>query len=344
MPRYSYMGRPLKARPEELEDTSEKLHKALASAGMGSRREMEQLIADGRVTINSQVAKVGDRVKQGDLVKVNGKVIRMGWKKQVPRVLIYHKQEGEIVSRDDPEGRRSVFDSLPQVRSGRWISIGRLDFNTEGLLIFTTDGELANQLTHPRYEVEREYAVRLIGALDAEQMKSLLTGVELEDGLAKVDAIVPAGGEGVNQWYHLIIREGRNREVRRLMEHLGLTVSRLIRVRFGPIAMPSRLKRGMKEELPEGEVEALLRWCGMVKGAADQRKLDEADAAKRPDAKHPDARHAEPKHSEPKHAEPKHAEPRHADSKRPEVKRPDAAAKVGHPYRRRLNSKGDRQG
>lgn len=325
MPRYSYMGRPLKARPEELEDTSEKLHKALASAGMGSRREMEQLIADGRVTINSQVAKVGDRVKQGDLVKVNGKVIRMGWKKQLPRVLIYHKQEGEIVSRDDPEGRRSVFDSLPQVRSGRWISIGRLDFNTEGLLIFTTDGELANHLTHPRYEVEREYAVRLIGALDAEQMKSLLTGVELEDGLAKVDAIVPAGGEGVNQWYHLIIREGRNREVRRLMEHLGLTVSRLIRVRFGPVAMPSRLKRGMKEELPEEEVEALLRWCGMVKGAAEQRKLDAADAPKRPESNRPETHRPE--------------------TKRAEAKRPDTvAAKVGHPYRRRLNNKGERQG
>ena len=330
MPRYSYMGRPLKARPEELEDTSEKLHKALASAGMGSRREMEQLIADGRVTINSQVAKVGDRVKQGDLVKVNGKVIRMGWKKQVPRVLIYHKQEGEIVSRDDPEGRRSVFDSLPQVRSGRWISIGRLDFNTEGLLIFTTDGELANQLTHPRYEVEREYAVRLIGALDAEQMKSLLTGVELEDGLAKVDAIVPAGGEGVNQWYHLIIREGRNREVRRLMEHLGLTVSRLIRVRFGPVAMPSRLKRGMKEEMPEEEVEALLRWCGMVKGAAEQRKLDEADTPKRTETNRPETQRPEAKRPE---------------AKRPDSKRPDtAAAKVGHPYRRRLNNKGERQG
>ncbi len=313
MPRYSYMGRPLKARPEELEDQSEKLHKALASAGMGSRREMEQLIADGRVTLNGQVAKVGDRVKAGDLVKVNGKVIRLGWKKQTPRVLIYHKQEGEIVSRDDPEGRPSVFDNLPQVRSGRWISIGRLDFNTEGLLIFTTDGELANHLTHPRYEVEREYAVRLIGALDAAQMNALLNGVELDDGLAKVDQIVPAGGEGVNQWYHLIIKEGRNREVRRLMEHLGLTVSRLIRVRFGPIAMPSRLKRGMKEELPEEEVEALLRWCGMAKSAAEQRKTDASGDTKRP------------------------------ETKRPETKRQDAAGKVGHPYRRRLNNKGERQ-
>lgn len=324
MPRYSYMGRPLKARPEELEDHSEKLHKALATAGMGSRREMEQLIADGRVSLNGQIAKVADRVKPGDLVKVNGKVIRLGWKRQIPRVLIYHKQEGEIVSRDDPEGRPSVFDHLPAVRSGRWISIGRLDFNTEGLLIFTTDGELANQLTHPRYEVEREYAVRLIGALDAVQMNSLLTGVELDDGIAKVDQIVPAGGEGVNQWYHLIIREGRNREVRRLMEHLGLTVSRLIRVRFGPVAMPSRLKRGMKEELPEEEVEALLRWCGMVKSAAEKRQADDPVDHKRPDHKQPD--HKQSDHKQP-------------DSKRSEA----ATGKVGHPYRRRLNNKGERQ-
>jgi 23S rRNA pseudouridine2605 synthase len=196
------------------------------------------------------------------------------------------------------------------VRSGRWISIGRLDFNTEGLLIFTTDGELANHLTHPRYEVEREYAVRLIGALDAVQMNALLSGVELDDGIAKVDKIVPAGGEGVNQWYHLIIKEGRNREVRRLMEHLGLTVSRLIRVRFGPVAMPSRLKRGMKEELPEEEVEALLRWCGMARSAADQRRRNR----------------------------------RAGRSRRSEAKRPEAVAgKVGHPYRRRLNNKGERQ-
>lgn len=303
MPRYSYMGRPLKARPEDLEDQSEKLHKALATAGMGSRREMEQLIADGRVSLNGQIAKVGDRAKPGDLVKVNGKVVRMAWKKQVPRVLTYHKQEGEIVSRDDPEGRASVFDKLPPIRGGRWIAVGRLDFNTEGLLIFTTDGELANRLSHPRYEVEREYAVRIIGALDAKQMDALLTGVELEDGVAKVDSIVPAGGEGINQWYRLVIKEGRNREVRRLMEHLGLMVSRLIRVRFGPIAMPPRLKRGMKEELTDEEIGALMRWCGIGKGGG----------------------------SRPAHA------PENAETP------PGPAGKIGHPYRRRLNQKGERQ-
>ncbi len=297
------MGRPLKARPEELEDQSERLHKVLATAGLGSRRDMEQLILDGRVSVNGQPARVGDKVKPGDLVKVNGKLVRLAWKSQVPRVLIYHKPEGEIVSRDDPEGRPSVFDNLPPVRGGRWITVGRLDFNTEGLLIFTTDGELANRLSHPRYEVEREYAVRTLGALDAEKTDALLNGVELEDGLAKVESIVPAGGEGVNQWYRLVIREGRNREVRRLMEHLGLTVSRLIRVRFGPIAMPPRLKRGMKEELTEEETLALLRWCGLGRGGSATP-----------------ARDAEP----------------------PE----DAAApapKIGHPYRRRLNQKGERR-
>jgi 23S rRNA pseudouridine2605 synthase len=298
------MGRPLKVRPEALEDQSERLHKALATAGLGSRRDMEQLIMDGRVSVNGLPAKVGDKVKPGDLVKVNGKLVRLAWKIQLPRVLLYHKPEGEIVSRDDPEGRPSVFDNLPPIRGGRWITVGRLDFNTEGLLIFTTNGELANRLSHPRYEVEREYAVRILGALDAEKMDSLLNGVELEDGIAKLESIVPAGGEGVNQWYRLVIMEGRNREVRRLMEHLGLTVSRLIRVRFGPIAMPPRLKRGMKEELPEEEVDALLRWCGIAKGGGGAKVGESAE----------------------------NAAPASAPS-----------SKVGHPYRRRLNQKGERQ-
>lgn len=310
MPRYSYKGRPLKGSPEELEDHSEKLQKALATAGMGSRREMEQLISDGRVSINGMPAKVGDRVKPSDLVKVNGRVVRLSWKRQLPRVLIYHKPEGEIVSRDDPEGRPSVFDHLPSIRGGRWITVGRLDFNTEGLLVFTTNGDLANRLSHPRYEVEREYAVRLMGALTGDQMKNLLDGVELDDGLAQLESIVPAGGEGVNQWYRLVIREGRNREVRRIMEHLGLVVSRLIRVRFGPIAMPSRLKRGMQEELQEVEVQELLKWCGLQK---------ESDHT---------------------------AEPMNEQEYQPEpLERPSRSEgpKIGHPYRRRLLNKGERQ-
>jgi 23S rRNA pseudouridine2605 synthase len=310
MPRYSYKGRPLKGSPDELEDHSEKLQKALATAGMGSRREMEQLISDGRVSINGMPAKVGDRVKPSDLVKVNGRVVRLSWKRQLPRVLIYHKPEGEIVSRDDPEGRPSVFDHLPSIRGGRWITVGRLDFNTEGLLVFTTNGDLANRLSHPRYEVEREYAVRLMGALTGEQMKHLLDGVELDDGLAQLESIVPAGGEGVNQWYRLVIREGRNREVRRIMEHLGLTVSRLIRVRFGPIAMPSRLKRGMQEELMETEVQELLKWCGL------QKESDQVE-------------------------EPVDEQEYQAGN----IERPSRGEgpKIGHPYRRRLLNKGERQ-
>jgi 23S rRNA pseudouridine2605 synthase len=268
MPRFSYLGRPLKALPEELVSQSEKLHKMLAAAGLGSRRDMEALIASGAVTLNGQPAQVGDRVRPGDVVRLHGRVVHLPWQRTLPRVLLYHKPEGEIVSRDDPEGRPSVFDRLPRLKGQRWISVGRLDYNTEGLLIFTTHGELANRLSHPRYEVEREYAVRILGALTQEQMQRLTTGVELEDGPARVDSIVAAGGEGANQWYRLVLREGRNREVRRLIEALGLTVSRLIRVRFGPVAMPPRLKRGMMQDLSDEEVAQLMEWCGLARPAA----------------------------------------------------------------------------
>lgn len=322
MPRYSYMGRPLKGQPEILEDQSEKLHKALATAGIGSRREMEALIDSGRVSINGMPAKVGDRVKPGDIVKVNGKVVRLAWKKQVPRVMLYHKPEGEIVSRDDPEGRPSVFAGLPTVRGGRWISIGRLDFNTEGLLLFTTNGELANRLSHPRYEVEREYAVRILGELNAEQTEQLVNGVELEDGVANVESIVPAGGEGVNQWYKLVIKEGRNREVRRLFDHLGLTVSRLIRVRFGPVALPPRLKRGMREELEEDEVLALLQWCGLDKSGGIPKTTAPRDLGLPVDEdEEDDAQPAFP--------------PRPRGYPAPEAA-PRAPSKAAHPYRRRV--------
>ncbi len=267
MPRYSYLGRPLKAEPEKT-PASEKLHKMLAVAGLGSRRDMEVLIDSGVVTVNGQLAKVGDRVKPGDEVRVNGRPVRLEWEHPLPKVLIYHKPEGEIVSRDDPEGRPSAFARLPRLKGQRWISIGRLDFNTEGLLIFTTSGELANRLSHPRYEVEREYAVRILGELTQEQMDTLTAGVDLEDGRAYVESIYSVGGEGANQWYQLVIKEGRNREVRRLFETLGLTISRLIRVRFGPIAMPPRLKREMLMELTAAQVADLMAWCGLDSDAA----------------------------------------------------------------------------
>jgi 23S rRNA pseudouridine2605 synthase len=237
---------------------TQKLQKLLAQAGLGSRREMEELIAAGQTTINGKVARVGDRVGPTDIVRVGKRVIHIRPAGRLPRVLLYHKPEGEIVSRDDPQGRPSVFDKLPQLRSSKWISIGRLDYNTSGLLIFTTDGELANRLMHPRFEVEREYAVRIIGRLTEEQTRALTSGVELEDGLAKFDQLSDEGGEGSNRWYRVTLKEGRNREVRRLFEAVGLMVSRLMRVRFGPINLPPRLKRGKSIELDEAETRRLL--------------------------------------------------------------------------------------
>lgn len=262
MPRYSFLGRPLKADPDS-ESRSEKLHKMLANAGVGSRRDMEDLIESGVVTVNGEIAKVGDRVRPADEVRVRGRQIKLVWEEPLPKVMIYHKEEGEIVSRDDPEGRPSVFDKLPRLKGQRWISVGRLDFNTEGLMIFTTSGELANRLSHPRYEVEREYAVRVLGELSQEQMDQLTSGLELEDGVAEVESIHSLGGEGANQWYQIVIKEGRNREVRRMFEAIGLTVSRLIRVRFGPVAMPSKVKRGMFLDLTDSQVRDLLTWCGL---------------------------------------------------------------------------------
>lgn len=238
--------------------TTQKLHKLLAQAGLGSRREMEELIAAGQATVNGKVAQLGDRVGPEDVVRVGKRVVHLKFGEHLPRVLLYHKPEGEIVSRDDPEGRPSVFDKLPQLRSSKWVSAGRLDYNTSGLLIFTTDGQLANRLTHPRFEIEREYAVRIIGRLTPEQVNVLTTEIELEDGPAKFDYLSDQGGEGSNHWYRVILKEGRNREVRRMFEAIGLTVSRLMRVRFGPINLPPRLKRGKSMELDEAEVRRLL--------------------------------------------------------------------------------------
>ena len=238
--------------------TTFKLHKLLAQKGLGSRREMEALIAAGEVSVNGKVAIVGDRVGPEDVVRIGKRVIRLNLEESLPKVLLYHKPEGEIVSRDDPEGRPSVFDKLPHLRSSKWIAIGRLDFNTSGLLIFTTDGVLANRLMHPRFEMEREYAARILGELTAEQMKQLTTGIELEDGVAAFSYLAEQGGEGINHWYRVILKEGKNREVRRMFEAIGLTVSRLMRVRFGPINLPPRIKRGQWLELDEKETRQLL--------------------------------------------------------------------------------------
>jgi 23S rRNA pseudouridine2605 synthase len=235
-----------------------KLHKLLAQAGLGSRREMEELIAAGSVTINGRVATIGDRAGPDDIVRVGKRTIHFKSGARPPRVILYHKPEGEIVSHDDPEGRPSVFDKLPQLRSSKWISIGRLDYNTSGLLIFTTDGELANRLMHPRFEVEREYTVRIMGRLTPEVVAQLTNGIELDDGLAKFDHLSDQGGEGSNHWYRVILKEGKNREVRRMFEAVGMMVSRLMRVRFGPINLPPRLTRGKWMELDEVEIKRLL--------------------------------------------------------------------------------------
>ena len=236
-----------------------KLHKALADAGFGSRRELEEWILAGRVSVNGEPAHVGQRVGPNDRIRVNGKLVQLKFQQRLPRVLVYHKPEGEIVSRDDPAGRPSVFGKLPRLKNGRWISIGRLDFNSCGLLLFTNDGNLANRMMHPRYEIEREYAVRVLGEAAPDMIERLRQGVDLEDGLASFSHISEAGGEGANHWYRVALAEGRNREVRRMFEAVGLTVSRLMRVRYGPVHLSPRLKRGQCRDLDPGEVQALIK-------------------------------------------------------------------------------------
>ncbi|HEY6773620.1 MAG TPA: pseudouridine synthase [Oxalicibacterium sp.] len=254
------------------EDDAPKLHKVLAEAGLGSRRDMEELIIAGRVSVNGEPAHIGQRILPTDQVRINGKLIQRKISKRPPRVLVYHKPAGEIVSTNDPEGRPSVFDRLPTMKTGKWLAVGRLDFNTEGLLLFTTSGDLANRLMHPRYGIDREYAVRTLGELEEGMRQKLLAGVELEDGLAQFSRIADGGGEGVNKWYRVTIGEGRNREVRRMFEAIGLTVSRLIRTRYGSMTLPSSLKRGRWEEMDEHGVRALMAVSGLEKQAGDSGK------------------------------------------------------------------------
>ncbi|HNU65537.1 MAG TPA: pseudouridine synthase [Methylotenera sp.] len=259
---------------------TQRLHKLLALAGLGSRRDMELLIESGRVTVNGKPAVVGQGVTEHDVVRLDSRPLKLPFEAELPQVLIYHKPEGEIVSQDDPEGRASVFDKLPKVKHGKWIAIGRLDMNTSGLLIFTTSGELANHFMHPRYEVEREYAVRIFGELTEGQMTQLTEGIELEDGPASFDSIRPQGGEGANHWYQVILREGRNREVRRLFEAFQLPVSRLMRVRFGPVNLPPRVKRGTMLKLEQKEVVGLLEWAGLPVPNAPLRQLTQREKDK----------------------------------------------------------------
>ena len=242
---------------------SDKLHKVLADAGIGSRRDMEEMIIAGRVSVNGEPAHIGQRVLASDQVRVNGKPLARKAPGRAPRVLLYHKPAGEIVTQDDPGARPTVFERLPKVAGGRWVAVGRLDLNSEGLLIFTTSGELANRLMHPRYEVEREYAVRVLGEVTDEQRQKLLEGVDLQDGPAKFSRIEDAGGDGANRWYRVAISEGRNREVRRIVEAIGLTVSRLIRIRYGSVQLPRSLARGRYQELAPEWVQAWVHDLGI---------------------------------------------------------------------------------
>ena len=244
------------------EPDAPKLQKVLAQAGVGSRRDIEQMIEDGRITVNGHAAHIGQRVSYGDQVKVGGKPIRIRIAPQPARILAYHKPVGEVVTHDDPQGRPTVFRRLPRLQNGKWMSVGRLDLNTEGLLLFTSSGDLANQLMHPRFGVEREYAVRVLGTLPESSKNKLLEGVNIEGQMASFKSIENGGGEGVNHWYRVVITEGRNREVRKLFETVGLAVSRLIRVRYGAIVLPRGLKRGVWVELGESDVRAVKSLAG----------------------------------------------------------------------------------
>lgn len=237
---------------------SEKLQKILAAAGYGSRRELERWISDGRVSVNGKVAKLGDRASADDAVFVDGKPVRLAASEQRIRVLLYNKPEGEVCTRSDPEGRKTVFDSLPNLKGGRWIAVGRLDINTSGLLMFTNNGDLANKLMHPSSEIDREYLVRVHGAVDDDMLQRLRDGILLEDGLARFSDIVPGERVGTNGWYTVALMEGRNREVRRLWESQNVEVNRLKRVRFGPIFLPSYARRGQWVELDEKPLNDLL--------------------------------------------------------------------------------------
>ena len=292
---------------EEYSPAGEKLQKVMARMGLASRREIEAWITAGRVKVNGAVASLGVRVDLHDAIAVDGKVIRREEAAEsVRRVIIYNKPEGEICTRDDPEGRPTVFDRLPRPKEGRWINIGRLDINTTGLLMFTTDGELANRLMHPSYQMDREYAVRVRGEVDEEMIERLKAGVMLEDGPAKFTDIKEApGGEGFNHWYHCVVMEGRNREVRRLWESQGLVVSRLKRVRFGPVFITSDLTMGRWREMSQREVDILSEEVGLKPVALPDMKekpRDKIDRLQRKSAK-PVGRAARPERTlRPAHA------------------------------------------
>jgi 23S rRNA pseudouridine2605 synthase len=248
-----------------------RIQKVLAESGVASRRAVEEMVRAGRITVNGRPAVLGEKITSTDRVKLDGEPVRLAAKQEAPRVLLYKKRVGELVTREDPEGRRTVFRKLPELRAGRWIAVGRLDINTSGLLLLTNHGELARRLTHPSFEIVREYAVRVLGEMTPETLERLKRGVRLEDGEAHFDTIVPGDnedGEGANQWWRVTLREGRNREVRRLFESQDLQVSRLIRVRYGPLELGRGIKSGGYRELEPDEMKALM----VTVGLAEERK------------------------------------------------------------------------
>ena len=237
---------------------SDRIQKLIANAGYGSRRWAERLIEQGRISINNKEAKLGDKAKISDKVTIDGRLIDLGrYAEEETKVLILNKQAGVICSNKDEEGRQSVFEFLPD--NTRWVMVGRLDLNTSGLLLFTNNGDLANKLMHPSSEIDREYAVRVLGKVEDEHIKKLTNGIELEDGFAKFHRVILGGGEGANRWYHVVVREGRKREVRRLWEALDFKVSRLIRTRFSDIRLPDKLRANQSEYLKPKQVQALLK-------------------------------------------------------------------------------------
>jgi 23S rRNA pseudouridine2605 synthase len=243
---------------------AERLQKVLANAGLGSRRQIEEWIEAGRIAVNDSPAKLGDRVTLQDKIAIDGREVQTYKLEPIKRrVLVYYKPEGEVCTRSDTEGRPTIFGHLPRLPSARWVAVGRLDINTAGLILLTTDGELANRLMHPSTEVEREYAVRVLGKVDDAMLARLKQGVMLDDGMANFDAIEDAGGEGSNRWYHVVLKEGRNREVRRLWESQGVKVSRLMRVRYGPILLRKGMRTGQMEELDAGGIAKLMQAAGL---------------------------------------------------------------------------------
>ncbi len=261
---------------------SEKLQKVLARSGVGSRREMETVISAGRVTVDGKVAHLGDRINANQLVRVDGHPVKIATEEeQVCRVVAYHKPEGEICTRTDPDGRPTVFDRLPNIRGARWIAIGRLDINTSGLLLFTTDGELANRLMHPKFEVEREYSVRVFGEVNDAIIQRLRIGVELEDGKANFKKIKAMGGEGVNRWFNVVLTEGRNREVRRMWESQGTVVNRLIRIRYGDLLLPKHLPAGGYTEMGLEDVNYLRKLVHLSLETESLAKAEDRDERRR---------------------------------------------------------------